>query len=314
MNPILLWAAVFAASLFVVVKSAGAFIEYARKLGLRFGIPPFILGLTVVAMGTSLPELATSLAGVLRGLTQLPIDNIVGSNIANILLIIGITAIVARVIVIRRDLINLDLPLLAASQALLVLVIWDGKVTLFEGILSVLLMAVYLHYAVKGHGAVHHEKATAKDRQRPILPLVLGTAASLAFLVVASEFTIRGLTNLAGALNIATSFLSITALAVGTSLPELIVTLLAITKGQHELGTGNIVGSNIFNGAFILGVAALVKPLTVSAGTLALGIPYLAAATLLLIFSGISRRIHNWEGAMFLIVYALFISQLVAAL
>jgi cation:H+ antiporter len=265
-------------------------------------------------MGTSLPELATSLAGVLRGLTELPADNIVGSNIANILLIIGITAIIARVIIIKRDLINLDLPLLAASQALLILVIWDGTVTLFEGILSVLLMAVYLHYTVKGHGAIHREKATAKERTRPILSLLAGTIVSLAFLVVASEFTIRGLTNLAQALDIAASFLAITALAVGTSLPELIVTILAITKGQHELGAGNIVGSNIFNGAFVLGVSALVKPLAVSAGTLALGIPFLAAATLLLIFSGISRRIHNWEGAMFILVYALFIGQLVAAL
>ena len=147
---LLIWIAVFCISLFVLIKAADYFTESAEKIGLAFKISPFVLGVTVISIGTSLPELATSLIAVFKNQTEIVAANALGSNIANILLVVGIAAIVAGTLKVKRSLIDIDLPLLVAATSLIIIIMWDRQVTLGEGIVAVLGYMVYAAYTIKG--------------------------------------------------------------------------------------------------------------------------------------------------------------------
>jgi cation:H+ antiporter len=304
---LLFWLLVFVVSLFVVIKSADYFVSCSEKLGLALKIPPFIVGIIIVSIGTSLPELVTSLIAAARGTTEIVAGNIIGSNIANVLLIVGLAAIVSRRMELERDLINIDLPLLASFTGLLIVTCFDGKFTLPEGIISLAAFLVYLHYSYV-------------DRQREIKKLpksekitfgvIFGLFASVFFLYLGAKYTIEGVVKISEITGIATSAISLTAVAVGTSLPELAVSVRTAMQKKFEISLGNIIGSNIFNCSLIMGASALVKPLVVSFDVLTIGVPFLILTTLLMIFSGISRKIHNWEGALFLLIYIVFVAKL----
>ncbi len=303
----LFWLAVFVGSLFVCAKSAGKFIDASCDLARKLGISEWLIGITLVSIGTSLPELTTSFFSVMQGEAALVADNILGSNIANILLIIGLSAIVAGKLVIKRDLIDLDLPLLAISQVLFLFIIWDKRITLFEGILSLVLYGIYLHYTAHVHKEDNIKPQHVKDST---LWLCTKIALALLVLVVSANYTIRGLLASAAAFGIASSLLGVTALAVGTSLPELTVSIVAAQRKKYELSVGNIIGSNVFNSGGIIGLIALIAPLPLSAPTYSIGIPFLIAATSLCILSSASRRIYKWEGMMYLLLYVLFVWML----
>lgn len=307
MFDILLWAAVFVVSLFFVIKSADWFTEGAEKLALSVGVSQWVIGLTLLALGTSLPELFTSFTASFAGMPELVVDNVVGSNIANILLIIGISAIFARKLVVNRDLIDLDLPILLVSQTIFVFTIWDGKVSVPEGIILLLVLVIYLAYSMRVHEGEttgHHHK---KENMLKLSGIII---ASLVVLIFASKYTITSMIELGTLLGISASILGVTALAVGTSLPELMVSVSAARKGNFEMSLGNILGSNIFNAAGIVGLVSLFFGLTVSATTLSIGLGFLIASTLLCVISGISKRIHLWEGLLFVLLYVVFIGKL----
>jgi len=314
----------FAVSLFVLVKSADYLVRYSEKLGLSLGIPQFIIGITLISAGTSLPELATSIFSVMKGQSGVVAGNVVGSNIANILLVVGITTIIVKKVEIKRSLIRLDLPLLVASGAILVLTLADGKFTFFEAVISIIGFIIYLVYSItqpkedviaKGKG---FEEVTLEEGKKPLLQKqppfkwsyvlwVIGSATTLYF---SAGFTIDSVITLGTLLNLDTSVIAITAVAVGTSLPELIVSIVAAKKGNFDIALGNILGSNIFNGFLVMGVSGLITDLPIEAPVMVIGIPFLIVATILLVFSGIERKFYNFEGAFFLILYILFIEQL----
>jgi len=316
---------IFAVSLFVLIKSADYLVKYSEKLGLALGVPQFIIGITLISAGTSLPELATSIFSVIKGEPGVVAGNVVGSNIANILLVVGITTILVKRVEIKRSLIRLDLPLLVASGAVLVLTLSDGKFTFFEALVSLVGFIIYLTYSVTQpkRDILEKEKefieATSEEKQKkPILQKrppfkwsyvfwVIGSAATLYF---GAEFTIDSVITLGTLLNVDTSIIAITAVAIGTSLPELIVSVVAAKKGNFDIALGNILGSNIFNGFLIMGVSGLITQLPVETPVMLVGIPFFIVATILLVFSGIERKFYNFEGAFFLILYILFIQQL----
>ena len=305
----IIWAIIFVVSMFVLIKSSDYFVKFSQKLGEALGVSQFIIGVTIVALGTSLPEFITGLIATIKNQTSIALDNVVGSNIANIFLVIGFGAIFAKVLKVERDLIDIDIPLLLASQALFVLFILDGKITAFEGLTSLFVIAFYITYTIKHKGAAEIEtlKKNAKTSKGLLL---LGIIISAFFLYLGAKFTVDSIINLGTILGIGTGVLSITALAIGTSLPELVVTVTAALKKNYEMSLGNIFGSNIFNAALVVGVPALFKTLRVSNVTLTVGLPFLIAATLMASFSGISKKIHIWEGLMYLLFYAVFIGKL----
>lgn len=314
---------IFAVSLFVLIKSADYLVKYSEQLGLSLGVPQFIIGVTLISAGTSLPELATSIFSIVKGEPGVVAGNVIGSNIANILLVIGATTIIAKRIEIKRSLILLDLPLLVASGAILVLTLSDGVFTFFEAIISIIGFIVYLTYTVRQpkHDLVQKEEEfieAATDESKSIIPkrpqfkwrYVIFVIISAATLYFGADFTIESVIALGTILNVDTSIIAITAVAIGTSLPELFVSIMAAKKGNFDIALGNILGSNIFNGFLIMGVSGLITDLPVEAPVLLVGIPFFIIATILLVFSGIERKFYNFEGAFFIILYLLFIQQL----
>jgi cation:H+ antiporter len=329
---LIFWILIFILSLAVLVKSADWFVESSEKIGLAFKISPFITGVTIVALGTSFPELASSIVAVFKGASEIVTANALGSNIANILLIVGLSAVVARRLIVRRSLIDLDAPLLAATTVLFIFIMWDKKIVLGEGILLILAFLVYLLYTISRRKGEEEETPETVEvlpsrmerRKREIIKekekiktqklttkvflfLILGIIG----LAIGANYTIESVLKLSEIFKISTSFIAITAIAVGTSLPELVVSVKAALKKKYEIALGNVFGSNIFNALLVAGIPALIRPLTVDELTFRIGLPFLVIATLLFVISGISRRIHIWEGAMYLLIYILFIAKLV---
>lgn len=325
---LLFWIAVFIISLVFLIKGADWFVESSEKIGLIAGLSPFIIGVTIVALGTSLPELSAAIFAVLRDATEIVTANAIGSNIANILLIVGVSALVAGRLVITRSLIDIDLPLLLITSILFLGVAWDGSVTRLEAVLLLLTFLVYLVYSatqrrgkeeaeevsilpsreMRRHKEAEKQMAAKKPKfhRKILFFLVMGIIG----LYIGSKYVIESTLEISDILNIAPALVAITAIALGTSLPELIVSVQAARRKKYEIALGNIFGSNIFNILVVVGIPALMKNLVVEEKTLMLGLPIFIAATLFFVISGISQRIHKWEGAMYLIVYIFFIGKL----
>jgi cation:H+ antiporter len=321
------WIVVFIVSLAVMIKGADWFLESSEKIGIAIGLSPFIIGVLIVGLGTSFPELISSVIAVFRDATEIVTANAIGSNITNILLVVGLSAVIGRKIVVGKSLIDLDLPLLAIGTVIFIGVAWDGSVNFFESLLLVITYSIYLLYTLT-HKDDQPEEMTAalpsrKDRRNFILPekitgpkpkiggkeafyLVIGIAG----LVLGARYLVEAVINLSGILNIATGIIAITAVAIGTSLPELLVSVKAAMKKKSEIALGNIFGSNVFNLLIVVGVPGLFKTLNLDLPTLTIGLPTLALVTLIFIISGISRRIHIWEGAFYLSLYVLFLAKL----
>ncbi len=306
------WIGIFIVSLAVLIKAAGYFTDSASALGHILGLPQFIIGVTIVSIGTSLPELASSISAVSKGVTDMVAGNVVGSNIANIFLVIGLATVLSKKgrLEVTRNLINLDLPLLAGGGIIMmILLLWDGKVTFWEGIISLIGYSIYLHYTL-----VYREKKREKEKEgkkgkidrKIILGLVLGAV----FIYYGANYTIESVMKISEILNIGTAVIALTAVAIGTSLPEIFVSISAARKGNDAVALGNVFGSNIFNGFVVLGIPALIKTLDVTSVVLSVAVPFFVAATVLYIISGITRKIYKWEGAMYLLIYVLFIAKL----
>jgi cation:H+ antiporter len=309
---LIFWIAVFIVSLIALVKGADWLITSSEKIGLSLGLSPFIVGVTIVGVGTSFPELISSLVAVFKGVTDVVAANAIGSNIANILLIVGVSAVIGKRLTVTKNLIDVDLPLLAISTVLLMGVVWDKQITLGESILLLAAYGVYFMYTVLHRDADDDVSDKKNKSSRPkisakdILLLVIGILS----LILGAKYLIDALVNLSTMLNIATGVIAITAVAVGTSLPELLVSAKAALQKKSEVALGNIFGSNVFNALVVIGLPGLFKRLSLDDQTFLIGVPTMALATLLFVISGISKRIHVWEGALFLAVYILFIAKL----
>lgn len=304
---LIFWIFLFVVSLAVLVKSADYFTKYSEKFGKGLGIPQFIIGVTIVSIGTSLPELATSIVSVFAGNTEIVAGNAIGSNIANILLVVGLSALVARKMIVQRSLINLDAPLLASVTGLAIFTMWDGVVTYKEGILLVLSYIIYSLYSIYSHsGEDGNKKIKRKFKGKALLLIIV----SAIFVYLGANYTIDSVIEISNILNINSSIIALSAIAIGTSLPEVLVSVMAARKKQYEMALGNVFGSNIFNIAMVIGIPSFISELSVSTDTILLAVPFVILATLLYVISSISQKIHNWEGAMYLIIYLFFIGKL----
>jgi len=327
---LIFWIIIFVISLALLVKGSDWLVESAERIGLAFGLSPFIVGVTIVSIGTSFPELVSSLAATLKGLSDVAPANAIGSNISNILLIVGVSAILGRRLAVTKSLIDLDLPLLAIGTVLLLGVVADREVSLGESILLLITYFIYLSYTIfykeddqetkeivevlpsrkerrKSVSAFKKEKTEKpKARLKDFWFLILGILA----LLIGAKYLVESLVNLSSLLKVATGLIAITAVSVGTSLPELFVSASAALKRKSEVALGNIFGSNVFNALVVIGFPGLFHRLILDPQTYKVGLPVMALATFLFVISGISRRIHIWEGAFYLSLYVLFIAKL----
>lgn len=308
----------FVLSIAVVVKSADWFLESAEKVGLYLKIHSFILGVVLVGFGTSLPELTTSIASVVDGQYGITIPNIVGSNIANILLIIGVSTIILGTIRFEKDLTEIDLPLLIATTTLFGLLVIDGNLSRLDGGLLLASFVGYIIYSLYYNENEDYQRGLTKlifalSRNRPNnklestdKPKIFTYAVlviSVLMLGLGSKFAVDNLLVIVEEMSIAVGVISFFALAIGTSLPELTVSVKALKKGQGDVLVGNIIGSCMFNMLLIGGVASLLHPQTLSMAQGPWMVAGLGLSALILLASGLTKRIHIWEGAAFVLVY-----------
>ncbi|MCZ2817440.1 calcium/sodium antiporter [Modestobacter sp. VKM Ac-2984] len=303
----------------LVLLTAGGelLVRGGSALGRAVGISPLVIGLTVVAFATAAPELAVSLGAALTGAAGIAVGNVVGSNIANVLLVGGLTAVAAP-LAVDRKLLRGDLPALLGLSVLLFLLAIDGTVALWEGLLLVVLAVAYLSWKVLAGRREEAPDATEDERPplRPRTVLVpLGMLlVGIALLVVGARMLVSAATTIAAALGLSDLVIGLTVVAVGTSLPELATTVVAALRGQREMALGNIVGSNVLNIGVVLGLTAVVAPggLPVDASALRLDLPVMIAVTLAfvpLLLTG--ARLVRWEGGLLLAWYAIYLAVLV---
>ncbi|WP_255151243.1 calcium/sodium antiporter [Halorarius halobius] len=302
----------FVVALAALLLAADRFTDAAERVGLSVGLSPFVVGVVVVGAGTSMPELTAATLASVRGVPGIVVGNVVGANLANVLLILGVAAVVGRDLRVNRELMRVDLPLLAASAVLLVVAVWDSPFAPVEGLLALAALAVYLHFAI----SEKDELAAVGYEPTPAPPVTAGPRTYIALLVslgvvvLAAQGVVTAVVAIAAQAGVGTELVAVTVLSVGTTLPELSVTALAAHRGDTELAVGNLTGSNIFNSLAVMGVPALFGPLSVAASIRTYALPVMVLATLLYFFITQDRRVTRWEGATLLVLYAVFLVNL----
>ncbi len=314
---IIAWIFIFIVSLLILVKGADWLILGAERIGLAAGLPPFVIGITIVGIGTSLPELISSLVAINQGVNEVVVANAVGSNIANILLVVGFSAVVGKGLSVSKSLITSALPFLAFSAVLFLWIVFDGKVTFSESLVVLVMYSVYILHALFRKDNFYTEEVAALAVKNKVnaketitfkdyIMIILGSIA----LTVGAHYLIESIIAVSEIIKIGTGVIAITAVALGTSLPELLVSVKAALSNKSEVALGNIFGSNVFNSLALIGVPGLFGVLTIDDLTLSFGVPTMIVATILLIISSISKKIHIWEGLLYLSVYLFFIIKL----
>lgn len=308
--------------LLVLVIGAEALVRGASKLALSLGISPLVIGLTIVAMGTSSPEVAVSVDAALSGQTDVALGNVVGSNIFNVLFILGAAALITPLLV-ARQLIRQEVPIMILVSFLLAFLAADEVLERSEGLLFLALLVGYTWFLVRQSRRSNEQMLEANtepqsppswDSRLPVQILLI--VVGLLFLVLGANWFVEGAIRIAQALGVSELVIGLTLVAAGTSMPEVATSLLAAWRGQRDIAVGNVIGSNIFNILGCLGISALVAPqgLTIQPSLLAFDIPVMVAvavACLPIFFSG--HTISQWEGGVFLGYYVIYTTYLIMA-
>lgn len=302
------------AGLVLLVGGGEALVRGASTLAVRVGISPLVIGLVVVSAATSAPELAVTVGAVLSGVPDLAVGNVVGSNIVNILLILGISALISP-LVIKRQLVRVDIPVMVGLSVTLLVVSLDGQISLFDGLLLVTVLVIHTVVSI----VVGRKEETDPAAQLDELPLnakpvplwlaALLLLAGIGLLVGGAQLLVTGAVSIATAFGVSSLVIGLTVVAIGTSLPELATSLIALRKGETDMAVGNIVGSNIFNIGMVLGIPAIIfgAGIPVPAAAIAVDIPLmLAAAVALLPIAFTGFIVARWEGALFVALYVAY--------
>ena len=306
---------VFALSLAVLLAAARFFTSSAERIGLALGMSPFAIGVLIVAAGTSLPELVSSVVAVTSGTSEIVVGNVLGANLSNLLLVMGAVAVTApRQVRLGEQYILIDLHFLLGSAFLLALALKDGVLTRIEGGFLLTAYGAYVLYLMKEGRKEKDLKAdadaaeAAARRRFPWSQLTI-VGASSAFIYLGARYTVSSLESLAQQLGVAPAIIALTILSLGTTLPELVVSATAARAGKADVAVGNILGSCVFNALAVAGVASLVGPVSAPADMLSLPLPVFGASALLFYLLTLDKRVSRWEGLLFLLLYGLFIME-----
>ncbi len=304
---IALYTGLFILSLTVLLKASDWFIDAAEQIGLSLGVSPFIIGVTIVAFGTSLPELATSIASVIGGESEIVVGNVVGSNITNIALVLGLAALVVNRIEMEYNIWHVDMPFLWGSAFLLWFTLRDFHFSFFEGLLFLVGIVVFLAYSFKGEDA---EEALDRPTINWKVYAMLLLGGVLVYL--GADYTIFAIRQLSAMAGINPEIIALSAVALGTSLPEVIVSLNAARRGKASIAVGNVLGSNIFNTYIVMSIPSFFGELTIPANINDVYLPLMIAMTVLFGIMSNNKKITRWEGVVLLMFYAFFFVDLLS--
>ncbi|MCI7130001.1 MAG: calcium/sodium antiporter [Lachnospiraceae bacterium] len=292
----------------MLIKGADIFVEGAAGIAAKFGIPQLVIGLTIVAMGTSAPEAAVSIAAACKGTADITIGNVVGSNTINILVILGITALIVAVAV-QQSTVRYEIPFVVlVSIVLLAMGAMDGVIGRMDGgILWALFLVYFIYLFLMAKHGKEEEEAQADE---PFWKLLVFVVFGIALIVIGADVSVDAASEIARVIGLSERFIGLTIVALGTSLPELCTSVVAATKGKADLAIGNIVGSNIFNILFVVGTTALIIPVPFNPAFIADSVVAIAAAVLLWICVLPKKKLTRPGGAVMLVGYAGYFAYL----
>lgn len=294
----------------VVIKSADWLTSGAVGMAERIGVPQIIIGLTIVAMGTSMPEFFVSLMSAINGTPDLAVGNIVGSNIFNALLIVGCAAMVAP-ITIQHTTVKKDIPVAVFASLLLMGMTLDGHISRIDAAILFGVFIAYIGITLRG-AKTEDDTADEEKKPMPVLKAVMLVVVGLAGLVIGSDVFVDNATSIAHTMGISDAVIGLTIVAGGTSLPELATSVVAAKKGNSGIAIGNVLGSNVFNILMILGITGLITPMTISGITVIDLAMMVISMILLWLFSFTKYRIERWEGVVLTAIFIGYITWLVA--
>ncbi len=290
----------------MLIKGADFFVDGAVGIARKFGIPQLVIGLTIVAMGTSAPEAAVSIASAAGGNADITIGNIVGSNILNILIILGLTATIVT-IAVGKSTIKYEMPFMIAVTVILLLMGLDGFISRIDALIIIGLFVVYMIYLfrlAKSGDVSGGDEEPVKERKLIVALLLAGIGVAL--IIFGSRITVNAATEIAKGFGVSDRFIGLTVVALGTSLPELFTSVTAAKKGNADIAIGNIVGSNMFNVLFVVGISGLIVDIPFAPSFRVDTLVAIGASVLLLIFCLKNKKLVRWQGIALLGGYAAY--------
>ena len=304
---VLLYLVLLGAGFWLLVKGSDYFVDGASGIAVRFQIPQIIIGLTIVAMGTSLPEAAVSITAAFEGNADITIGNIVGSNILNIFIILGIASVIVP-IAVQPSTVKYEIPYMILCSVLLVILGLDGTIGFVDGLIFWAAFILYLIYLFLGARKNKEEQETKQELKlwKQIVFVIGGMAA----IILGSKLAVYGATEIARLWGVSERFIGLTIVALGTSLPELFTSVTAARKGNADIAIGNIVGSNIFNILFVIGTTAFITKVPYESKFLIDGYITIGSAVVLLLCSLRKKKLTRADGILMLVLYAAYFAYL----
>ena len=296
----------------LLVKGADWFVEGAASIADKFGIPQIVIGLTIVAMGTSAPEAAVSISAALKGSAEITIGNVLGSNILNILIILGLTSVI-RTIFVQRTTIYYEIPMVIGVTVLLVVMgLQNHVVGRLEGLILMGCMVVYMLYLLRlaKRGTIENEELEEYAKKSSMGKLILLVIVGVAAIVWGSDIAVNAATAIARIFGMSERFIGLTIVALGTSLPELVTSVTAARKGNCDIAVGNIVGSNLFNVMFVVGITAIITPVVYAPAFKIDSLVAVGAAVLLWACVFRKQTLHRMHGLLMLACYGGYFAYL----
>lgn len=312
-SSLILQIVLIAVSIFVVIKGADALTSGGVSLARRMNIPQIVIGLTIVAMGTSMPEFCVSFVSALKGTPDLAVGNIVGSNIFNSLFIVGCAALVAPMTILHST-VRRDIPFALVSSVMLLMMCLDSTISRLDAAILFLFFVVFMVITVRGarQGGDAEEAQQAEEKPKSPAWAAAMIVVGLALLIGGSNVFVDNASALASSLGVSDAVIGLTIVACGTSLPELATSVVSARRGQSGIAIGNVLGSNVFNILMILGITGIIQPMQIS-GITSVDLSMLVASMILLwLFSYTKYTLSRWEGAVLVAVFLGYISWLVA--
>lgn len=301
---ILLQILLLALGFVMLVKGADWFVDGASGIATKLKIPQLVIGLTIVAMGTSAPEAAVSITAALKGNADITIGNIVGSNILNILIILGVSSLVTPLAVARSTII-IDIPFMIAISGILLAMGYNGTVEMWEGIALLLIFACYIGYLMY-EAFKERNQNSQQEKEVSVVKACILTLIGLPLIVWGSNVSVDAATKIAKILGLSERFIGLTIVALGTSLPELFTSVMAAKKGNADIAIGNIVGSSIFNILLVVGLSAVVIPVPFAEGFIFDTVVATLASVMLLLCVIKTEKLNRLSGILMLLSYAVY--------
>lgn len=300
---------------FFLIKGADLFVDGAASIARKFNIPSMVIGLTIVAMGTSAPEAAVSITSSLAGQNDMSVANVVGSNFFNILMVLGVSAIIAK-LPVQKNTIKKDTPFLLIVSVLLLIFAFDKNISRIEGIIFLVIFVYFLYTTVKsaknteGSTSLSDNEIAVSDNDiptdTPMFKTIILSLIGIAGIIFGGDMVVDSATSIATMFGMSANLVGLTIVAVGTSLPEFVTSIVAIKKGETEIAIGNVIGSNIFNILLVLGLASLINPIGLSALAL-IDIVFMIFITIILyVFMKKNNSLVKSNGILFIVLYAIY--------